>query len=153
MPVQKRRLISTISQHIGKRSGGHTTKTHVVVDALGNPLYFQLSSENLHDSVLAIEVLEHVEIQCSNIIGDREYGSLAIRTYVSTHEVTYTTLHPRKIRKNLGLSIGGCITNVIWWSIFLIKLKQFRHIATRYDKLATSYLAFVYIAAIFLLTK
>jgi len=30
------------------------------------------------------------------------------------------------------------------------KLKQFRRIATRYDKLATSYLSFVYVGAIWL---
>ena len=50
---------------------------------------------------------------------------------------------------------------VDWWlykerhlvECFFNKLKQFRPIANRYDKLATSCLAFVYIAAIFLLTK
>ncbi|MEW5912504.1 MAG: IS5/IS1182 family transposase, partial [Thermodesulfobacteriota bacterium] len=30
------------------------------------------------------------------------------------------------------------------------KLKQFRRVATRYDKLASSYLAFVLVAAIYL---
>lgn len=31
------------------------------------------------------------------------------------------------------------------------RLKQFRHIATRYDKTARNYLAFVYVAAIYIL--
>ncbi|MDR3643579.1 MAG: IS5/IS1182 family transposase, partial [Clostridia bacterium] len=31
--------------------------------------------------------------------------------------------------------------------------KNFRRVATRYDKLATSFLAFVYIASIFILAK
>lgn len=145
-------LISGASQHIGKNSGGHTTKIHVIVDALGNPLYFQLSGGIIHDSVLAIEVFEHVEIQDSNIIGDRAYGSLAIRTYVSEHDATYT-IPPKKNAKEPW--------DIDWWlykerhlvECFFNKLKNFRHIATRYDKLATSYLAFIYIEAIFLLTK
>lgn len=33
------------------------------------------------------------------------------------------------------------------------KMKHFRRVATRYDKLATAYLSFVHIAAIFLLLK
>ncbi|MDD6490491.1 MAG: IS4/IS5 family transposase, partial [Clostridia bacterium] len=33
------------------------------------------------------------------------------------------------------------------------KIKQFRHIATRYDKLASSFLAFIYVASIFILSK
>ncbi|MCI8365908.1 MAG: transposase [Eubacterium sp.] len=37
--------------------------------------------------------------------------------------------------------------------MFFNKLKHFRRIATRYDKLAASYLAFIYVAAIFLLSK
>jgi len=36
---------------------------------------------------------------------------------------------------------------------FFNKLKHFRRIATRYDKLAASFTAFVYIAAILILTK
>ena len=36
---------------------------------------------------------------------------------------------------------------------FFNKLKQFRRVATRYDKLASSFLAFVYVAAIAILLK
>ena len=36
---------------------------------------------------------------------------------------------------------------------FFLKLKQFRRIATRYDKLAASFLAFVHIASIAILLK
>ena len=36
---------------------------------------------------------------------------------------------------------------------FFNKIKHFRRVATRYDKLAKSFLAFVYIASIFILSK
>lgn len=98
VPVQKNGLTSGASQHIDKSSGAHITKIHVIVDALGNPLYFQLSGRNLHDSVLAIEILEHVEIKGSHIIDDCAYGSLSIRTYVSENDAIYT-IPPKKNTK------------------------------------------------------
>lgn len=115
-------------------------------------MYFQLSGGNIHDSVLAVEALQCVEIEGSNIIGDRAYGSIAIRTYVSEHQATYT-ISPKKNTKEPWA--------VDWWlykerhliECFFNQLKHFRPIATRYDKLAESYLAFVYVAAIFILTK
>ena len=36
---------------------------------------------------------------------------------------------------------------------FFNKIKSFRRVATRYDKLASSFLAFVYIASIWILSK
>ncbi|MDF2872161.1 MAG: family transposase, partial [Anaerocolumna sp.] len=33
---------------------------HAIVDGLGNPVYFQLSSGNVNDNTLAVEVLSHV---------------------------------------------------------------------------------------------
>ena len=47
-----------------------------------------------------------------------------------------------------GVVIGHSIRNAIWLSAFFLKLKQFRRVATRYDKLASSFLAFVYLASI-----
>ena len=35
---------SEVGQHIGKSSGGRTTKIHAVVDGLGNPLYIGLTA-------------------------------------------------------------------------------------------------------------
>ncbi|SEK87139.1 transposase [Carnobacterium iners] len=86
-------------QHIGKSSGEHTIKIYVVVDGLGNPLYFQLSGGNLHDSVHALGVLDPVTIKGSNIIGDRAYGSLAIRTYVGDYDAIYIIPPKKKTRK------------------------------------------------------
>ena len=63
-------------------------------------------------------------------------------------------------------NIPSRITNTIqrecdWWlykerhliECFWQKIKQFRRVATRYDKLAKSFLGFVYIASILVLLK
>lgn len=140
------------NQHTGKRRGGNTTKIHTVVDGLGNPIYFQISKGNINDNVAAIDVLSHVNLEGSNVLGDKAYGTYAIRNYITGKNATYTI--PPKANT---LKPWFCD----WWVYkerhlvenFFDKLKHFRRIATRYDKLATSYLTFIYVAAIFILSK
>ena len=38
-----------VSQALGRSRGGFTTKIHVVVDGLGNPLRFTLTAGQVHD--------------------------------------------------------------------------------------------------------
>ncbi|WP_251861346.1 IS5 family transposase [Clostridium sp. Marseille-Q2269] len=139
-------------QHIGLSHGGHTTKIHAVVDALGNPVYFQLSSGNLHDSTQTIDILSNIDIQSSNILADKAYGTNEIREYITSQGASYT-IPPKSNSKNPW----PCD----WWiykerhlvECFFNKVKHFRRIATRYDMLSSSFLAFVYISAIFVLSK
>lgn len=70
------------NQHIGLIRGSHTTKIHTIANGLGNPIYFQLSSCNLHDSALANDVLSHTEIKGSNILADKAYGTNEIKEYI-----------------------------------------------------------------------
>lgn len=42
-----------------------------------------LSAGQVHDSKMAIALLEEVDIQGSNVIGDKGYCSKAIRTYIN----------------------------------------------------------------------
>jgi len=61
-----------------------------MVDGLGNPVYFQLSAGNDHDAKLAIDVLSHVELTGSNVLGDKAYGTEDIRNYISSQNACYT---------------------------------------------------------------
>ena len=60
------------------------------MDGLGNPVYFQLSAGNVNDSTLAVDVLSHVELSGSNVLGDKAYGTVAIREYITSRGATYT---------------------------------------------------------------
>jgi ATP-dependent Lon protease len=42
---------------------------------LGNPIYFQLSAGNINDSTVAVDVLSHIDISQSNVLGDKAYGT------------------------------------------------------------------------------
>lgn len=137
---------------VGVSRGGRNTKIHALVDGLGNPLAFLLSSGNDHDSKHAIPLLGQVDIEGSNILGDKAYGAKAIRDYIDSREAFYTI--PPK-------SDVSDPWPVDWYTYkerhlvecFFQKLKWFRRVFTRYDKLDVSFLTFVYIAAIAILLK
>jgi len=66
------------------------TKLHAIVDGLGNQVEFLLSPGNDADSTYAIELLKKVDIARSNILGDKAYGTKAIRYYITENEAYYT---------------------------------------------------------------
>ena len=137
---------------VGMSRGGRNTKIHTLVDGLGNPLAFMLSSGADHDSTHAVPLLRQIEIEGSNILGDKAYGAKAIREYITSQDASYT-IPPRE---NCGSPwpVDWCTykeRHLI--ECFFQKLKWFRRIFTRYDKLDSSFLAFVYIGAIAILLK
>ena len=137
---------------VGVSRGGRNTKIHALVDGLGNPLAFLLSSGNDHDSKHAIPLLSQINIEGSNILGDKAYGARTIRDYIASQNAAYTI--PPKSDVNDPWPVD-------WYTYkerhlvecFFQKLKWFRRVFTRYDKLDVSFLAFVYIAASAILLK
>ena len=75
---------------VGVSRGGRNTKIHTLVDGLGNPLAFLLSSGNDHDSKHAVPLLKQINIEGSNILGDKAYGARAIRDYIDSQNAAYT---------------------------------------------------------------
>ena len=75
---------------VGVSRGGRNTKIHTLVDGLGNPLAFLLSSGNDHDSKYAVSLLSQIDIGGSNILGDKDYGAKAIRDYIDSRNAAYT---------------------------------------------------------------
>ena len=85
------------------------------------------------------ELPKKVEISGSNVLADRAYISEQGARYVIPPQMNVSDSWP----------VDGCLYK--GWHLvecFFQKLKWFRRIATRYDKLDASFLAFVYIAAI-----
>ena len=137
---------------VGVSKGGGNTKIHTLVDGLGNPLAFLLSPGNDHDSKYAIPLLSQIKIDGSNILGDKAYGAKAIREYIDLQNAVYTV--PPKSDVNDPWPVDWHIykeRHLV--ECFFQKLKWFRRIFTRYDKLDDSFLAFVYVAAIVILLK
>ncbi len=140
----------TANKAVGRTRGDLNTKLHAVVDGLGNPVTFLLSAGNDHDSIHAIELLDKVEISGSNVLADRAYGAQTVRAYISKHGASYMIPPQSNISEPWPVD---------WYlykerhliECFFQKIKWFRRVATRYDKLDASFLAFVYLAAIAIL--
>ena len=137
----------TEDKAVGRTRGGLNTKLHAIVDGLGNPVEFLLSAGNDNDCVHAIELLENVELCGSNVLADRAYGARSIREYISEHGVNYV-IPPQSNVSNPWPVDWYLYKERHLIECFFQKIKWFRRIATRYDKLDDSFLAFVYIAAI-----
>ena len=105
-----------------------------------------LTGGQVHDSKAAVDVLSKIDISGSNILGDKAYGTEKIRTYITEQNAKYTISDPWYCDYWLYKErhLVECFFN---------KIKAFRRVATRYDKLASSFLAFVHVASIWLLSK
>lgn len=97
-------------------------------------------------------LLSKLEIDGSNILGDKAYGTAEIRGYISDKNATYTI--PPKVNTVNPWDVDWYLykeRHLV--ECFFNKIKHFRRVATRYDKLAKSFLAFVHVAAIWILAK
>ena len=117
---------------------------------MGNPREFLLSAWNENDCVHAVELLEKVELNGSDVLADRVYGARSIREYISERGANHA------IPPQSNVSNPWPIEWHLYKERHLIeclfqKIKWFRRIATKYDKLGPSFLAFVYLAAIVIL--
>ena len=120
------------------------------MDGLGNPLAFLLSPGNDHDSRYAIPLLEKIGIAGSNVLGDKAYGAKAIRDYITNKGAKYT-IPPKSNDPHPWEVDSFTYKERHLVECFFQKLKWFRRVFTRYDKLDESFLAFVYIASCMIL--
>jgi transposase len=133
-------------QHMGRSRGGLTSKIHAVVDANGLPVQLGLTPGEAHDNRLCPELLTGLQPQ-SMLRADRGYDADWIRALVS-QQGAWANIPPKSNRKE-----PICFSPYLYRARNLVerffnKIKQCRRIATRYDKLAANYLAFVKLAAI-----
>ena len=118
------------------------------MDELGNPISFLLSGSQIHDSNTALSRLETIDIHGSRISGDRAYGCEEICEYIIHLCDTAQTQYKKTWFMDWHLYKQRHLVEC-----FFHKLKQFHRIATRYDKLASSFFAFITIAVITILLK
>ena len=125
-----------------------TTKIHTICDALGNPIDFHLTVGNAHDLDGADHFLSKICMnKIQSLIADKAYHAkervLDILDQSNVEVVIPSKSNhkqPRSYDKELYKS-RHLIEN------FFAKLKQYRAIATRYDKRASCFLGAIYLAA------
>ena len=131
------------AQAIGRSRGGLTTKIHAVVDALGNPAGIMLSPGQDHDLTCAEALIEALDPHA--LIADKAFDANSFISALNARAIT-PVIPPKSNRKTPRPCdfILYCERNLI--ERFFNKLKHFRAIATRYDKLDKIFLAGVQLA-------
>src|ERR1700690_1004199 len=131
-------------QAIGRSRGGLTTKIHALVDALGNPVELMLTPGQAHDLACAEQLIDSADPGA--LLGDKAYDADSLIDTL-TRRGTTPVIPPKANRKTPRVCDFAlyCERNLV--ERFFNKLKHFRAIATRYDKLARNFLAGVQLAA------
>ena len=132
------------AEALGRSRGGFSSKLHACCDALGNPRRFILTPGQDSDHGQAQELLGDDEPGA--VVADKGYDSQSFASFIEQRkaEVVIPTRSnakaPRKIDRNLYKDRNKV-------ERFFNRMKHYRRIATRYDKTATSFLSFIYVAA------
>lgn len=124
----------TGNKAVGRTKGGLNTKIHAIVDGLGNPVVFLLSPGNDNDSTHAIELMSMTDIAGSNLLGDKAYGTKEILTYIKEHGAA-AVIPPKSNAKEPWEIDYFLYKERHLVECFFQKLKWFRRVATRYNKL------------------
>lgn len=141
-----------IAQAMGRSKASLSTKIHMACDALGYPLGFILTGANVSDFDQCKPLIrQHLAAQ-SHAIMDKGYDSNAIRECVNQHGgVAVIALHPGRSQKpDFDQHLyreRHRIENLFQ------RLKHFRRIATRYEKLHATFAAMISLACILIWIK
>ena len=125
--------------------GGWNTKVHAAVDGKGVPRALFLSAGNVADVDHATDVLEELSIKMAVL--DKGYDSDELRIWLFERGVTpcipakSNRVDPLPYRKR-SYRKRHLVEN------FFQRIKTFRRVATRYDKLAETYFGWVLLATI-----
>jgi transposase len=115
-------------------------------DGNGLPIRLALTAGEADDNRLAAKLLSRLK-SGAMLLADRGYDADWIRALVSDHGV-WANIPPRGNRND-----ALCFSPSLYRACNLVersfnKIKQCRRVATRYDKLAANYLAFIQPASI-----
>ena len=135
------------NQDVGVSRGGKTTKIHTLVNEKFQLIGVELSGGNVHDSEIAIKLLSKVNLSGKKVLADKAFCSEEIRNFIFREKAVAcipdksnaVKLHDfdRELYK---------ARNIV--ERFFQRIKNYRHIATRYDKLSGCFLNFVFLASV-----
>ncbi len=131
---------------MGRSRGGWSTKIHGLIDALGNPIGFRLTGGEQAD-ISQAPTLIALAPTAAAVIGDKGYDSDALVDAIEA-QGAIAIIPPRSNRNKPRYYDWHRYKarNLVerWFN----RLKQFRRIATRYEKLAEHFSAMVTCACI-----
>jgi transposase len=131
-------------QALGRSKGGFTTKIHVLADALGLPVKLILTPGQTNEITQAPELIKG--ITGANIIGDRAFDSDEFIHQIISQKCTQVI--PPRSHRNFKRDVDYYLykeRHLI--ECFFSKIKHFRRIFSRFDKMAAAYMGFLAFAS------
>lgn len=117
------------------------------MDALGNPLRFVLTGGQCHDSVTGYEMLKQMDLTKKQVLADRAYDTNRILQLLKEQSAVSVIPSKKNRRKQRNIDKEMYKERHLI-ECFFNKVKHYRRLATRYDKLACSFMAFLSLASI-----
>jgi transposase len=134
---------------LGRSQGGFGTKVHVVCDGQGQPLGLVLTPGQQHESTVFETAMATVESlpRPAKLAGDKAYRAKRIREWLSGRgiEAVIPTQKNEPRQEDFDRE-SYRRRNVV--ERLIGRLKEWRRIATRYEKLAVNFLAMIHLAMI-----
>ena len=137
-------------QGLGRSCGGFSSKIHAKVDAFGMPLHIVVTAGQAADIKQAESLVRNDA--CENLLADRGYDSDEFREML--YEKNIRSVIPGRTNRLRPIAYDEHTykeRNAI--ERFFGRLKEYRRIATRYDKTALMFKAGIIIACIFMWLK
>jgi transposase len=122
-----------------------STKIHAMVDALGNPTAFFLTAGQAHDLEGADALLPHM--QAETLLADKAFDAdqrVIAPLRAAGKQFVIPPKSNRKVQRTFDRELYKARHLM---ENFFCKLKQYRAIATRYDKTTRNFLAAIHLAA------
>lgn len=131
---------------IGTSRGGSTTKIHIITDASGNPINFEITGGQVHDSQVAEKLIDHLSDKAECFVADKAYDSDSIRKYANSKGIR-PNIPQRSNNKNKDKNFDSYIYKLrhLVENLFA-RLKHYRSIATRFEKLARNFKSILFLA-------
>ncbi|WP_238322047.1 IS5 family transposase [Komagataeibacter europaeus] len=137
----------THKEGFGRSRGGFTSKIHARADGQGRPLGFDLTGGEISDYSGADALMDLPVVTPRRFLADKGYDSDRIRENLLFRGIL-PVIPPRSNRtEDIPCDFRRYRDRNRIERMFN-KLKQFRRIATRYDKTRKSFLAFLNLAAV-----
>ena len=130
---------------VGRSRGGRNTKIHALADAKGRLIAILLTGGEAHDCPVAERLIRRVK-SAKRMLGDKAYDSAELREELDKRGTR--PVIPNRSNRKQPFRFSKRLYKLRWRiEAAFNRLKDFRRIATRYDRLARNYLASVCLVA------
>jgi transposase len=127
-------------QALGRSRGGFSTKIHIAVDALGNPLRLILTAGQEADVTQGAPLIKEFAAQA--VIADKGYDAdELVKTIIE--QQAQAVIPPRSNRKEQREYDRHLYRERHLVECFINKIKHYRRVFSRFEKLSKNYLGFL----------